>query len=162
MRARPLLPVLLALAAVLVAAPARPAAAGTRLAEREADGGPRVAFGHAILVDADGGAVLWGRGSRAPRPPASLTKMLTALAVRGSLDLDEQVTASLAAAGAAGGGGPGPEDAARCRRRAGPGRRGRPDELAGRAARRHRRRRHRGAAGRRPGAAAPPARHRLT
>jgi D-alanyl-D-alanine carboxypeptidase len=99
MRARPLLPVLLALAAVLAAAPARPAAAGTRLAERQAQGGPRVASRHAILVDADGGAVLWGRGSRAPRPPASLTKMLTALAVRASLDLDEQVTASRAAAG---------------------------------------------------------------
>jgi D-alanyl-D-alanine carboxypeptidase len=99
MRARPLLPVLLALAAVLVAAPAGPAAAGTRLAERQAQGGPRVASRHAILVDADGGAVLWGRGSRAPRPPASLTKMLTALAVRASLDLDGQVTASRAAAG---------------------------------------------------------------
>jgi D-alanyl-D-alanine carboxypeptidase len=97
MRARPLL-VLLALAAVLVAAPAGPATAGTRLAEREVRGGPRVASRHAILVDADGGAVLWGRGSRAPLPPASLTKMLTALAVRASLDLDEQVTASRAAA----------------------------------------------------------------
>jgi D-alanyl-D-alanine carboxypeptidase len=90
MRARPLLPVLVVLAAVLVAAPARPAAA--------AEGGPRVVSRHAILVDADAGAVLWGRGSRTPRPPASLTKMLTALAVRASLDLDGRVAASRVAA----------------------------------------------------------------
>ena len=89
MRARPILPVLLALAVALVAAPARPAAAA---------GGPRVVAGHAILVDAGDGAVLWGRGSRTPRPPASLTKMLTALAVRASLDLDGQVAASRLAA----------------------------------------------------------------
>jgi D-alanyl-D-alanine carboxypeptidase len=97
MRARPILPVLLALTVALVAAPGRPAAAaGTRLAEREAPaaGGPRVVSRHAILVDAGDGAVLWGRGSRTPRPPASLTKMLTALAVRASLDLDGQVAAS--------------------------------------------------------------------
>src|ERR671922_83814 len=100
MRARPILPVLLALAVALVAAPGRPAAAGTRLAEREAPGagGPRVVSRHAILVDARDGAVLWGRGSRTPRPPASLTKMLTALAVRASLDLDGQVAASRLAA----------------------------------------------------------------
>jgi D-alanyl-D-alanine carboxypeptidase len=54
MRARPILPVLLAGAATLVAAPARPAATATV-------GGPRVASRHAILVDADGGAVLWAR-----------------------------------------------------------------------------------------------------
>jgi serine-type D-Ala-D-Ala carboxypeptidase (penicillin-binding protein 5/6) len=93
MRARPILPVLavlVVLAAVLVAAPARPAAA--------AQGGPQVVSRHAILVDADGGEVLWGRGSRAPRPPASLTKMLTALAVRASLDLDGRVAASRVAA----------------------------------------------------------------
>jgi serine-type D-Ala-D-Ala carboxypeptidase (penicillin-binding protein 5/6) len=93
MRARPILPVLpvlVVLAAVLVAAPARPAAA--------AQGGPRVVARHAILVDADAGEVLWGRGSRTPRPPASLTKMLTALAVRASLELDGRVAASRVAA----------------------------------------------------------------
>jgi D-alanyl-D-alanine carboxypeptidase len=84
-RARPILPVLLALAVATVAAPGRPAAAPS------AAGSPRVVSRHAILVDAGDGAVLWGRGSRTPRPPASLTKMLTALAVRASLDLDEQV-----------------------------------------------------------------------
>jgi serine-type D-Ala-D-Ala carboxypeptidase (penicillin-binding protein 5/6) len=93
MRARPVLPVLpvlVVLAAALVAAPARPAAA--------AQGGPRVVSRHAVLVDADAGEVLWGRGSRTPRPPASLTKMLTALAVRASLDLDGRVAASRVAA----------------------------------------------------------------
>jgi len=54
MRARPILPVLVA--ALLVAPPGRPAAATTV--------GPRVAARHAILVDADGGALLRGRGSR--------------------------------------------------------------------------------------------------
>jgi len=49
---------------------------------------------YAILVDPATGAVLWGRRSRTPAPPASLTKMLTALAVRASLDLDEVTVAS--------------------------------------------------------------------
>ncbi|HYN17424.1 MAG TPA: hypothetical protein VEY96_04995 [Actinomycetes bacterium] len=53
---------------------------------------------YAILVDPGTGAVLWGRGSRTPVPPASLTKMLTALAVRASLDLDGVTVASRAAA----------------------------------------------------------------
>jgi D-alanyl-D-alanine carboxypeptidase len=53
---------------------------------------------HAILVDPATGAVLWGRRSRTPAPPASLTKMLTALAVRASLDLDAVSVASRAAA----------------------------------------------------------------
>jgi D-alanyl-D-alanine carboxypeptidase len=53
---------------------------------------------YAVLVDPDTGAVLWGRRSRTPAPPASLTKMLTALAVRASLDLDEVTVASRKAA----------------------------------------------------------------
>ena len=53
---------------------------------------------YAILVDPATGAVLWGRRSRMPAPPASLTKMLTALAVRASLDLDAVTVASRAAA----------------------------------------------------------------
>lgn len=44
------------------------------------------------------GEVLWGRRSRTPAPPASLTKMLTALAVRASLGLDTVTVASKAAA----------------------------------------------------------------
>ena len=54
---------------------------------------------YAILVDPASGAVLWGRRSRTPVPPASLTKMLTALAVRASLDLDDVTVASRVAAG---------------------------------------------------------------
>jgi D-alanyl-D-alanine carboxypeptidase len=61
--------------------------------------GPReVRARHAILVDPANRAVLWGRRSRTPAPPASLTKMLTALAVRASLDLDEVTVASREAA----------------------------------------------------------------
>jgi D-alanyl-D-alanine carboxypeptidase len=51
---------------------------------------------YAILVDPASGLVLWGRRSRTPAPPASLTKMLTALAVRASLDLDGVTVASRA------------------------------------------------------------------
>jgi D-alanyl-D-alanine carboxypeptidase len=66
---------------------------------REPTPGPReVQARHAILVDPASGAVLWGRRSRTPAPPASLTKMLTALAVRASLDLDEVTVASRQAA----------------------------------------------------------------
>jgi D-alanyl-D-alanine carboxypeptidase len=43
--------------------------------------------------------VLWSRRSRTPGPPASLTKMLTALAVRASLDLDGVTLASRASVG---------------------------------------------------------------
>jgi D-alanyl-D-alanine carboxypeptidase len=52
----------------------------------------------AILVDPASGEVLWGRRTRTPAPPASLTKMLTALTVRASLDLDAVTVASRAAA----------------------------------------------------------------
>jgi hypothetical protein len=53
---------------------------------------------HAILVDPATGAVLWGRRSRTSAAPASLTKMLTALTVRASLDLDAVTVASAEAA----------------------------------------------------------------
>jgi D-alanyl-D-alanine carboxypeptidase len=66
--------------------------------------GPRVASGpggirarYAVLVDPATG-VLWGRRSRMAAPPASLTEMLTALAVRASLDLDAVTVASCQAA----------------------------------------------------------------
>jgi hypothetical protein len=49
---------------------------------------------YAILVDPATGEVLWGRRSRRPAPPASLIKMLTALAVRASLDLETVTVAS--------------------------------------------------------------------
>src|SRR5688500_12051880 len=44
--------------------------------------GKAVRARYAILADPETGAVLWGRRSRTSVPPASLTKMLTALAVR--------------------------------------------------------------------------------
>jgi D-alanyl-D-alanine carboxypeptidase len=53
---------------------------------------------YAVLADPATGAVLWGRRSRTPAPPASLTKMLTALAVRASLELDTVTVASRQAA----------------------------------------------------------------
>jgi D-alanyl-D-alanine carboxypeptidase len=82
------------LAAGLLPGLATPAGAAPR-----APSGPKeVRARHAILVDPATGAVLWGRRSRAPAPPASLTKMLTALAVRASLDLDEVTVASRQAA----------------------------------------------------------------
>ncbi len=56
--------------------------------------GREVRARYAILVDPASGAVLWSRRSRTPAPPASLTKMLTALAVRASLGLDGVTVAS--------------------------------------------------------------------
>ena len=66
------------------------------VAPRAAASGPGRTVGarYAILVDAASGTVLWGRRSRASAPPASLTKMLTALAVRASLEQDGLTTAS--------------------------------------------------------------------
>jgi D-alanyl-D-alanine carboxypeptidase len=61
--------------------------------------GPRgVRARYAILVDPATGAVLWSRRSRTPAPPASLTKMLTALTIRASLDPDQMTVASRASA----------------------------------------------------------------
>jgi D-alanyl-D-alanine carboxypeptidase len=50
--------------------------------------GPKVASGYAILVDAKTGTVMWTRNATTSKPPASLTKMLTALLVRSSLPLN--------------------------------------------------------------------------
>jgi serine-type D-Ala-D-Ala carboxypeptidase (penicillin-binding protein 5/6) len=97
MRARPSLPVLLLLAAVLVVAAAHPCAAAPTTAASAGQPrppGPRVGTRYAILVDAASGEVLWRRNSRRPRAPASLTKMLTALIVRASLDPNGQAVAS--------------------------------------------------------------------
>jgi D-alanyl-D-alanine carboxypeptidase (penicillin-binding protein 5/6) len=114
MRVRRSLPLLVLLAAVLAASlvparaapaaadpaapPAKEAPAAVLPAVAPAAGPGRVAARYAILVDAASGAVLWGRRSRTPARPASLTKMLTALAVRASLDLDGLTVASRAAA----------------------------------------------------------------
>jgi D-alanyl-D-alanine carboxypeptidase len=99
MRRRCLNGALLLLAAVLVVASAHPgAAAPAAAASAGQPPGPRVDSRYAILVDAASGEVLWRRNSRRPRAPASLTKMLTALIVRASLDPDSQAVASRAAA----------------------------------------------------------------
>jgi serine-type D-Ala-D-Ala carboxypeptidase (penicillin-binding protein 5/6) len=103
---RPALPLRLCrllLVATVLAAGVVPGWAGQATAATAAPpppAGPKaVRATYAILVDPASGAVLWGRRSRAPAPPASLTKMLTALAVRASLDLDAVTVASKAAAG---------------------------------------------------------------
>jgi D-alanyl-D-alanine carboxypeptidase len=77
-----------------------PRPAGAAVTARAAAEGPGrgVRARNAILVDAASGAVLWGRRSRTSVPPASLTKMLTALTVRASLDPDGQTVASRKAA----------------------------------------------------------------
>src|SRR5688572_17947766 len=72
------------LAAGLVPGRAWPASA----APKAAPGPEGVRASYAVLVDPATGAVLWGRRSRTSVAPASLTKMLTALTVRASLELD--------------------------------------------------------------------------
>lgn len=47
-----------------------------------------------IVIDADSGAVLFAQNSHVPYPPASITKLLTALLVLENCDLDEVVTYS--------------------------------------------------------------------
>jgi serine-type D-Ala-D-Ala carboxypeptidase (penicillin-binding protein 5/6) len=89
----------LLLVATVLAAGVVPGWAGQATAAPPAPAGPKaVGARYAILVDPASGAVLWGRRSHTPAPPASLTKMLTALAVRASLDLDDVTVASKAAA----------------------------------------------------------------
>ncbi len=51
-----------------------------------------------VLVDADTGAVLVGSADRVPRPPASLSKVLTALAASATLPHDGTLTISTRAA----------------------------------------------------------------
>jgi len=78
------------------AARAAPAASATSASRAAPGPGREVRARYAILVDPASGAVLWSRRSRTPAPPASLTKMLTALAVRASLGLDGVTVASRA------------------------------------------------------------------
>jgi D-alanyl-D-alanine carboxypeptidase (penicillin-binding protein 5/6) len=60
--------------------------------------GPKVLAKGAILVDATTGAVLWEREGDTRRPPASLTKMLTALTAEKSLPASKRLTISAKAA----------------------------------------------------------------
>ena len=103
MRTRRTLPLrlvrLLLVAAILAAGllPGQASATAATAAPRAAPGpGREVRARHAVLVDPATGEVLWSRRSRTPAPPASLTKMLTALAVRASLGLDAVTVASRA------------------------------------------------------------------
>jgi D-alanyl-D-alanine carboxypeptidase len=45
-----------------------------------------------ILVDAGSGKVVWSQNADVERPPASLTKVLTALVVLDQANLDDNVT----------------------------------------------------------------------
>jgi D-alanyl-D-alanine carboxypeptidase (penicillin-binding protein 5/6) len=86
-----------ALLAVLLAAPPPgraapgPGAAQPLAAVRR---GPVVVSRFAILVDPASGEVLWQRNPTVPRPPASLTKMLTAVTVRASLPMQRRLIVS--------------------------------------------------------------------
>jgi D-alanyl-D-alanine carboxypeptidase (penicillin-binding protein 5/6) len=86
------------LAAGLLPCQAASASATSATSASRAVPGPgrEVRARYAILVDPASGAVLWSRRSRTPAPPASLTKMLTALAVRASLGPDGVTVASRA------------------------------------------------------------------
>jgi serine-type D-Ala-D-Ala carboxypeptidase (penicillin-binding protein 5/6) len=90
----PLAPLLAAVLALAVPAPAPatkapPAVPATTKALGPglptAAAGLRVSSRYAILVDAATDQVLWGRNYNVPRPPASLTKMMTALVANASL-----------------------------------------------------------------------------
>jgi serine-type D-Ala-D-Ala carboxypeptidase (penicillin-binding protein 5/6) len=97
-RTLPLRLLRLLLAAAILAAGLLPSQASAATAAPRAVPGPgrEVRARYAILVEPATGEVLWSRRSRTPAPPASLTKMLTALAVRASLDLDGVTVASRA------------------------------------------------------------------
>ena len=55
---------------------------------------PKVLARSALLMEARSGQVLYAKNAHLRLPPASLTKMLTALVVVEHADLDEEVTAS--------------------------------------------------------------------
>lgn len=64
-------------------------------------GGPRVTARAAIVVDAASGATLWERSADTPLPPASTTKVLTAILALESGRLDEELPVSEYAASTA-------------------------------------------------------------
>jgi D-alanyl-D-alanine carboxypeptidase len=67
------------------------------LAPVYASAGPRVTASSAIVMDADTGEVLWERDADTARPPASTTKVLTAIVAIESGRLDEPLRVSKAA-----------------------------------------------------------------
>jgi D-alanyl-D-alanine carboxypeptidase (penicillin-binding protein 5/6) len=70
---------------------------------------PEGPYASALLIDADGGRVLFAKDPTDPRPPASMVKMMTALLAfealeRGEIHLDDKVSISLAASRTGGSG----------------------------------------------------------
>jgi serine-type D-Ala-D-Ala carboxypeptidase (penicillin-binding protein 5/6) len=70
---------------------------------------PEGPYVSALLIDADGGRVLFAKDPTDPRPPASMVKMMTALLAfealeRGEIHLDDKVSISLAASRTGGSG----------------------------------------------------------
>jgi serine-type D-Ala-D-Ala carboxypeptidase (penicillin-binding protein 5/6) len=58
---------------------------------------PQVKAAAGILVDMESGEVMWAHNATVPRPPASLTKMLTALTAHASLPMRRRMIVSPAA-----------------------------------------------------------------
>ncbi len=85
-----------------VLAPASPAAAAVDIPNLEVTASfpagepaqPRITATAAILIDADTGEILFSHNANARLPMASTTKIMTALLVLESLDLDTEVTVS--------------------------------------------------------------------
>ncbi len=86
------------LAAVLLPLPASAAPGEAAPALGAAAPPPSVVAASAVLMDARTGAVLYARAADVPRPPASTTKVLTALVALERLRLDDQVPISRRAA----------------------------------------------------------------
>ena len=63
-----------------------------------ASAGPKVTAKSAVIMDASAGAVLWERAGDTPRPPASTTKVMTAIVALESGRLDEGLRVSKVAA----------------------------------------------------------------
>ena len=64
---------------------------------------PPIGTASGILFDLGTGKILWAQNDTAPRPPASLTKIATALVALEEADLDDRVTITPEARGAPGG-----------------------------------------------------------
>lgn len=79
--------------------PARSADGDSGAPTAEVPAPPNVNMAAGILVDLASGKVLWSRDADVPRPPASLTKVLTALVVLDHADLHDSVTVTPEARG---------------------------------------------------------------
>ena len=66
----------------------------TSYAEPDWPSDVEVMAGSGIIIDADSGAVLFGQQIHVSNPPASITKLLTALVVAENCSMDEMVTFS--------------------------------------------------------------------